>query len=185
VAAFVAGDQPAFDELVQRYRRRVFGICLQYFGDPTDAEDATQETFVLLLRRAGTYRGASAFSTWLYRVAINACNDMARKRARRPVAAVGDQLDRLGDVAAVTDQLAGRELGVELEAALDNLEAPYREVVVLHDVAGWPHADIAQHLGVAVGTVKSRLHRGRARLAVSLAHLREPQRPSTPPTVQP
>jgi RNA polymerase sigma-70 factor, ECF subfamily len=180
----VAGDAAAFDMLVRRYRRRVFGICLQYFGDPRDAEDATQDAFIALLRRASTFAGTAAFSTWMYRVAINACNDLARKRARRPRSSAEDPA-ALADVATLDDVLANRELGVELEAALRRLDPIYREAVVLHDVIGLPQAEIADRTGVAVGTVKSRIHRGHAQLASALTHLREPSDSSTPPTVQP
>ena len=185
--AFAGGDDAAFDELVRRYRNRVYGICLRYFGNPSDAEDATQETFVALLRRGATYSGAAAFSTWLYRVATNACNDIARKRSRRPRPS-GRDVDTLGERADPDDQLAARELGVELEQALAALDPDHRQAVVLHDVAGLPYADVAARLGVPVGTVKSRVHRGHARLAAALAHLRGPAEPSTasqPPTVQP
>lgn len=180
----MAGDGAAFDALVRRYRRRVYGICLQYFGDARDAEDATQDAFVALLRRADTFKGTAAFSTWMYRVATNACNDLARKRARRPRPAA-DGAEQLADTADLDDVLANRELGVELETALQRLEPIYREAVVLHDVIGLPQAQIAERTGVAVGTVKSRIHRGHAQLAAALTHLREPSRPSTPPTVQP
>ncbi len=191
VAAFVAGDAAAFDELVRRYARRVYGICLRYFGDPADAEDAAQETFVGLLRRAETYTGAAAFSTWLYRVATNACNDLARKRARRPRPA-GVDVDALADAGVPDDLLADRELGLELDAALRTLDPATRAAVVLHDIGGLPYADVAQRLGVAVGTAKSRVFRGHARLAAALVHLRdepgavrEPRAPVIPPTVTP
>ena len=183
MAAFVAGDEAAFEQLVARYQRRVFGICLRYFRNTGDAEDAAQDAFVSLYRRAATFSGAAAFSTWMYRVATNACNDAARKRTRRPVS--GGDVERLAGTAEVADVLANRELGVELESALAQLPSDYRDVIVLHDVAGLPYDDIAARLDLAVGTVKSRIHRGRARLAATLTHLREPSRPSTPPTVHP
>ena len=169
VAAHVAGDRDAFTALVNRYDRRVYAICLRYFGDPTDAEDATQEAFLALLRRAGSYQGSAAFSTWMYRVATNACNDLARKRARRPRSAGVD----------VTDlQLAAPEAGTDTEtqavliAALRELDPEYREPIVLHDLYGVPYQEIADRLGVPVGTVKSRIHRGHSRLAALLPQLR-------------
>jgi len=178
--AFVGGDQSAFDQLVDRYARRVYAICLRYFGNPPDAEDAAQEAFVTLYRRAGTFTGAARFSTWMYRVATNACNDLARKRARRP------QTVTRGDTAGLAptpapDLLANRELGMELEAALAALEPEYRELILLHDVSGFRYADIAARLGVPVGTVKSRIHRGHARLAAALSHLRGEPSASLPP----
>lgn len=157
---------------------------MHYFGNPGDAEDAAQEAFVALLRKAPTFAGTAAFSTWMYRVTTNACNDLARKRARRPQSA-GDGVERLVDTAAVEDVLGNRELGVELEGALAALEPEFREVILLHDVAGLPYADIADRLGVPIGTVKSRIHRGHVRLAHTLVHLREPNRPITPPTGSP
>ncbi len=172
LAAFVGGGPTAvdaFDELLARHSRRVYAICYRYFGDAGDAEDATQETFVALLRRAGTFRGQAAFSTWLYRVATNACHDLARRRARRPRA--GGDLDGLADLADPSDALAAAELQADLRGALAQLDPVSREAVVLHDVQGVPYADVAERLGLPVGTVKSRIHRGHARLAGLLATL--------------
>lgn len=186
VAAFLAGDERAFDQLVDRHERRVYAICLRYFRDARDAEDATQETFLTVLRRAATYEGSAAFSTWLYRVAMNACHDLARRRARRPRSAAGD-VEALADVPDTTDHLAARELGLELERALALLDPATRAAVVLHDVQGLPYADVGARLGLPVGTVKSRIHRGHARLAEAVAHLRdtEPSAPAEPPTTRP
>ncbi|MGH8901787.1 MAG: RNA polymerase sigma factor [Egibacteraceae bacterium] len=184
LTAFVGGDQRAFDQLVERYARRVYAICLRYFGNPPDAEDAAQEAFLALYRRAGTFSGAARFSTWMYRVATNACNDLARKRARRPQPANRDVTDLALTPAA--DLLANRELGMELTAALTALDPEYREPILLHDVSGFGYADIAAHLGVPVGTVKSRIHRGHARLAAALEYLRgEPSGPIAPQTSRP
>ncbi|HVM00719.1 MAG TPA: RNA polymerase sigma factor [Egibacteraceae bacterium] len=191
VAAWVEGERRAFDALVDRYERRVYGICYRYFGNASDAEDAMQETFVAVLRRGGTYSGTAAFSTWLYRVATNACNDLARKRSRRPrtVPLVGgsrdgdapDGHDPRVDLPAVEDLLANRELGLELAAALRGIDAEHREAVVLHDVYGVPYHEIAARCGVAVGTVKSRIHRAHARLAAALSHLDDTSRGGSPP----
>jgi len=166
LAAFTGGGPgaaAAFDELVTRHSGRVYAVCYRYFGDAADAEDATQETFVTLLRRAGTFRGQAAFSTWLYRVATNACNDLARRRARRP--RTGGDPDVAADVADPSDSLAAAELQADLVEALDQLDPVSRAAVVLHDVQGFPYAIVADRLGVPVGTVKSRIHRGHARLA--------------------
>jgi RNA polymerase sigma-70 factor (ECF subfamily) len=183
LTAFVDGDQDAFDRLVDRHARRVYAICLRYFGNPTDAEDAAQEAFLTLYRRAGTFTGAARFSTWMYRVATNVCNDLARKRRRRPQTANQNVADLALNPAA--DLLANRELGMDLEAALDALDPEYRELILLHDAGGFGYADIAAHLGVPVGTVKSRIHRGHARLAAALRHLRrEPSGPVAPQTYE-
>ena len=189
VAALVAGDTDAFTALVARYRRRVYGICLHYFRTPADAEDAAQEAFVTLYRRCSTFRGDAAFSTWMYRVTTNACNDLARQRARRPRSSDTTTVDDLAGLPADEDPLATRELSMELNAALRLLDAESRTAVVLHDVQGLPYLDIADRLGVPVGTVKSRIHRSHARLAAVLDHLRqhpgastEPENPAGPPT---
>lgn len=187
VAAWVEGDRAAFDELVRRYSRRVYAICFRYFGNPADAEDAAQDAFVALMRRAHTFAGGAAFSTWMYRVAVNACNDLARKRARRPQPA-GVDVAELAQTHTAEDLLGRRELALELTRALDTLDHDTRLAIVLHDVHGVPYADIAERLGVAVGTVKSRIHRGHARLAgvlsQSAAGTGEPATPPAPPTLR-
>lgn len=167
VAGWVAGDRAAFDELVRRYSRRVYGICFRYFGDAADAEDAAQDAFVALLRRAHTFAGTAAFSTWMYRVAVNACNDLARKRTRRP-RTVQDVSALADDVAGTEDLLGRREDAMVLREALAQLDPETRQAVVLHDVQGLPYQDIADRLGMNLGTVKSRIHRGHAKLAVLL-----------------
>jgi RNA polymerase sigma-70 factor, ECF subfamily len=195
IAAYVAGGPQAgeaFDRLVDRHAQFVYAVCFRYFGNPADAEDAAQDAFVTVLRRASSYRGSARFSTWLYRVTINACNDIARRRSRRPRAG-GVDVTILADLAAADDPLATRELSVELERALARLDPTTRTLVLLHDVQGLPYADIAARLGLPVGTVKSRIHRGHARLASLLQHLsattgdtgrpdpREPLPPAGPP----
>ncbi len=177
VAAFVDGDGDAFDALVSRYERRVFAICYRYFRDAHDAEDAAQDAFVALLRRAHTFSGAASFSTWMYRVATNACNDLARKRARRPRsvdAEVSEVLDSRVSHRSAEEAFGASNLDPALVLALDGLDVDTRDAVVLHDVYGVPYADIAQRAGVAVGTVKSRIHRGHARLAAALAPGHDP-----------
>jgi RNA polymerase sigma-70 factor, ECF subfamily len=192
VSAYVDGEAGAFDELVARYERRVYAICYRYFGNAADAEDAAQEAFVALMRRAGTFAGASSFSTWMYRVTTNACNDLARKRARRPQRSDVDVIlrdDLVGTVGSVEDELAARGLPDELVAALRGLDEDTREAVVLHDVYHVPYHELAERSGVAVGTVKSRIHRGHARLAEALQRARtaggEPSDHQRPPTKRP
>jgi RNA polymerase sigma-70 factor, ECF subfamily len=189
LAAFVGGDRQAYEELVRRYATRVYAICYRYFRNEADAEDATQETFVTLLRRGSTFVGGARLSTWMYRVATNTCNDLARKRMRRPRTVPLAGHDR-AHPEAVEELAATRHLDPDLRRALELLEPAQREAVVLHDVVGLPYADIAVRSGVAVGTVKSRVHRGHARLAQTLRRLGdpvagEPSAPRRPPTVQP
>jgi RNA polymerase sigma-70 factor (ECF subfamily) len=167
LAAFVAGDETAFGILLTRHQRRVYGICFRYFGDARDAEDAAQEAFLILYRRGSTFQGGSAFSTWLYRVTVNACNDLARRRGRRP---------RKADVAledlSIADPRDGVEramLRLDLKEALLQLQPDHREAVIGHTVEGRPYHEIAERSGVPVGTIKSRVHRGHAKLAAILA----------------
>lgn len=164
-----AGDGRAFDALVDRHADRVYAICWRYFGNATDADDAFQATFLAWYRGMSGFRGQAALSTWLYRVATNACHDLARRRARQPMTVPLDD-DRGGaghepvDQAAV-DRLAAAELQPDLLAALDQLDAEQRRAVLLRDVVGASYAEIAAAQHVAVGTAKSRVHRGHARLA--------------------
>ncbi len=167
VAAFVGGDERAFSHLVTRYERRVYGICYRYFGDPVDAEDAAQDAFLTLYRRAETFRGGSRFSTWMYRVTTNACNDLARKRSRRPRKATAAIEDL--PLADPVDHVSERLLQLEVREALLLLEPMHREAVIAHSLQGRPYHEIAEEAGVAVGTIKSRVHRGHAKLAAILS----------------
>ncbi|MDQ3914498.1 MAG: sigma-70 family RNA polymerase sigma factor [Actinomycetota bacterium] len=159
------GDQASFSDLVRRHEDRVFGIAIRMTGDRADALDATQDTFVAVFRQAGTFRGDAAFTTWLYRVAVNATRDLLRKRRRLP-----DPVPELPERAAPGWQ-GGRleetvSLRLDLARALAELPDDYREAVVMHDLGAIPYEEIAQITGTALGTVKSRISRGRRRLAV-------------------
>lgn len=172
----------AFRELVERHRGRVHAICHRYFRDAVDAEDATQETFLTVLRRAGTFRGEAQVSTWMYRVAVNTCHDMARHRARRPQTPVED-IEVVSDLRhAHSDEetIAGLELSDVLREALATLDDETRGLLVLCAVEQVPYAEVAEAYGIAVGTVKSRVHRARARLAEVLGPYLDPD--DTTPT---
>lgn len=177
LATFARGERrdAAFAELVDRYERRVYGICYRYFGDHTDAQDATQDTFLTLVRRAGTFRGDSKLSTWIYRVAVNACNDLARKRARRPSTPVED-ITALSDASAegaTEDEFAGRETARDVQQALAQLDDLSRTMLILVALEGQTYQEVAETLELPVGTVKSRVHRARAKLAELLGPLRD------------
>lgn len=149
----------------------MYGICYRYFGDASDAEDAAQDAFLTLYRRAETFNGAARFSTWMYRVATNACNDLGRRRSRRPQKA-GQVVEDL-PLADTRDAIGQADLRLDLREALLQLEPQYRHAVVGHTIEGRPHAELAEEAGVAVGTIKSRVHRGHAKLAEILASSRE------------
>jgi RNA polymerase sigma-70 factor (ECF subfamily) len=167
LAAHLRGDPRAFGELVARYERRIYGLCLRILGNREDAEDATQEAFLAALRKASSFRRAAAFSTWLYRIAVNAATDQARRRGRARLATL-DPEDAGLDVAP------GGELGevvaaaVAVQTALAQVPEEFRVAVVLCDLYRIPYADAAQILEVPVGTVKSRVFRGRLALAECL-----------------
>ena len=162
--------EAAFHDLVDRYERRVYSIWFRYFGDHADAQDASQDTFLAIVRNASSFRGGSRLSTWIYRVAVNACNDLARKRSRRPqtpvedVTAVADEPDE--------DAFAARETELEVQRALLALDELSRTLVVLVAIEGLAYHEVAEVTDLPVGTVKSRVHRARARLAELLGPLR-------------
>jgi RNA polymerase sigma-70 factor (ECF subfamily) len=168
LAAHLRGDPRAFGELVARHERRIYGLCLRILGNREDAEDATQEAFLSALRKASSFRKAAAFSTWLYRIAVNAATDQARRRGRARLADLGPEDAGL----AVAP---GSELGemvasaVAVQTALAQVSEEFRVAVVLCDLYRVPYADAAQILEVPVGTVKSRVFRGRLALAERLA----------------
>jgi RNA polymerase sigma-70 factor (ECF subfamily) len=168
LAAHLQGDRQAFGTLVSRHERRIYGLCLRVLGSREDAEDATQEAFLAALRRAGSFRHQAAFSTWLFRIAINAATDQARRRGRArtvPLEAgeVAEAAPSAGDPGgAVPSALA-------VQAALRRVPEDFRAVLVLCDLYGFPYAQAAEILEIPVGTVKSRLFRGRLALGEQLA----------------
>ncbi len=136
-------------------------MALKMVGDRADALDATQDTFVRAFRNASKFRGDSAFGTWLYRIGLNCCHDLLRKRKRDPIP--DDDLEVHEEHAPGVDSQV--LLSMELTDALVQLQEDYRIAVVMHDLGGVPYEEIAQVTEVSVGTVKSRISRGRRRLA--------------------
>lgn len=162
------GDRRAFDELMRRHEDKVFAVCLRVMRHREAALDAVQDTFLTVFRKADQFRGDSRFSTWLYRVAINTCYDHLRRAKRRPADPLADTHDPPDT--GEGDRLAAVELRPGLTAALADLGDEFRAAIVLVDVEGLPVSEAAEILGVAEGTVKSRLHRGRRRLAQILGN---------------
>ncbi|MDQ4039363.1 MAG: RNA polymerase sigma factor SigM, partial [Actinomycetota bacterium] len=161
-----------FNELVRRHRDRLWAVALRTSRSPEDAADAVQEALISAFRSAASFRGQSAVTTWLHRIVVNSCLDQARRRSARP--SVPMREEEALQPADPRDRIAERELGIAVEEALGDLPIDQRAAIVLVDVHGFPVADAAEALGVPVGTIKSRCARGRARLAVSLGHLRDP-----------
>ena len=171
LAAHVEGDPNAFNELVRRHRDRLWAVALRTTRNPEDAADAVQEALISAFRNAAAFRGQSAVTTWMHRIVVNACLDMARRRAARPSVPLREE--ESFQPADPRDRIAEREFGMVIEQALGELPMDQRAAIVLVDVQGFPVADAAEVLGVPIGTIKSRCARGRARLAVTLGHLRE------------
>ncbi|MCZ7432532.1 RNA polymerase sigma factor SigM [Streptomyces sp. WMMC1477] len=175
LARHVAGDPEAFGELVRRHRDRLWAVALRTLGDREEAADAVQDALVSAYRRAETFRGQSAVTTWLHRITVNACLDRIRKAASRRTALTDDteRLDRLLEPEESASAPAERaDVHRQVLAALARLPAEQRAALVLVDMQGYPVAEAAEVLDVAVGTVKSRCARGRARLLPLLSHLR-------------
>jgi RNA polymerase sigma-70 factor (ECF subfamily) len=187
VRRFLSGDRGAFAVLVERHERRVFNLALRMTGKEEDARDATQEAFLTALRKLSSFRGEAAFTTWLHRVTVNACYDLLRKRQRAPLLDRGAEEHTEPEPPPVPDHADRATLSVDVQRALLEVPADFRAVMILHDVQDLPQEEVSAILGIPIGTVKSRLHRGRISLARALGlTAREPlegtpgERPGTP-----
>ncbi len=160
VAAYLDGDKAAYATLYRRHRDRVFALCLRMMRDREAALDRTQDVFLRLMGRLDRFDGRSAFTTWLHRVTVNACYDDLRRRVPDPVdpARAAEHADRPHDDA---DGAAA----LDVRHALQALPADQRAAVVLHDLVGHSYEEVAGICDVPMGTVKSRLARGRLRLS--------------------
>jgi len=181
--AHLEGDAEAFGELFARHRDRLWAVAVRTMGNPDDAADALQDGLISAFRRAGTFRGEAQVTTWLHRIVVNACLDRIRSqkvRAADPLPDVLDDRSGRGSLATAaptdpSDEAEVSETRRLVLAALAALPADQRAALVLVDMEGYPVAEVAAMLECPVGTVKSRCARGRARLAVQLGVLREPE----------
>ena len=178
--AHVDGDPDAFGVLFARHRDRLWAVALRTMGNPEDAADGLQDGMIAAFRRAGSFRGEAAVTTWLHRIVVNACLDRIRAAKVRRAEPLPDDLDDHGGRGSLATQDGTHDpadLSVAAErrrrvlAALDTLPAAQRAALVLVDMEGYPVHEVAQMLGCAEGTVKSRCFRGRARLAQLLGDL--------------
>ena len=170
VEAARQGDQSAFEQLVHLYEKRVLALTTRMCKNPADAEEAAQEAFLSAWQGLPFFRGESSFSTWLYRLASNACVDLLRREGRRQSAA-GPSLNdeevqlEVPDTAPSPQEQAERsELRQQIEAGLQALTPDHRQVLLLREMHQLSYDEIAQTLDVDVGTVKSRINRGRKQL---------------------
>ena len=177
--AHVEGDADAFGELFARHRDRLWAVAMRTMGNPEDAADGLQDGLIAAYRRAGSFRGDAAVTTWLHRVMVNACLDRLRAAKVRAADPLPDDLEAFAGRGSVLtsgdehDDPAEHSLAAErrrlVHAALATLPPEQRAALVLVDMEGYPMAEVAQMLDCAVGTVKSRCSRGRSRLAELLA----------------
>jgi len=163
------GDQGAFKVLYDLHKRRVYSLCLRMTQNTASAEDLTQEAFLQLFRKIATFRGESAFSTWLHRMAVNVVLMQLRKK-NLPIVPIDETTegDEEGTVkkepGAPDDRLAGAIDRLRLQRAVDELPPGYRTIFVLHDVEGYEHNEIAEMVGCSIGNSKSQLHKARLKL---------------------
>ncbi|HKW88348.1 MAG TPA: sigma-70 family RNA polymerase sigma factor [Candidatus Acidoferrales bacterium] len=164
------GDAAAFERIYQLHNRRVYSLCLRMVGNTAEAEDLTQEAFLQLFRKISTFRGESAFSTWLHRLAVNVVLMRLRKKTgtESSLEEVTEPDEESGgprkDFGAPDLKLSGSIDRVNLRRAVDQLPAGYKAIFVLHDVQGYEHNEIADILGCSIGNSKSQLHKARMRL---------------------
>jgi RNA polymerase sigma-70 factor (ECF subfamily) len=168
-----AGDHQAFAQLYSLHKRRIYSLCLRMVGNIAEAEDLTQEAFLQLHRKIATFRGDSAFSTWLHRMAINVVLMQLRKKGLSVIS-----LDEAMEPAV--EERPGRSFGapdltlsgaidrMALQRAIDDLPAGYRLIFVLHDIEGYEHNEIATMLDCSIGNSKSQLHKARLKLRDAL-----------------
>jgi RNA polymerase sigma-70 factor (ECF subfamily) len=164
------GDAGAFETIYQLHARRVYALCLRMLGDPVEAEDLAQEAFLQLFRKIQTFRGESAFSSWLHRLTANVVLMSFRKK--RPLTTSLDEIMRVDEDNEVPRheigepdlRLAGVCDRLKLQAAIEQLPEGYRVMFLLHDVQGYEHNEIAQILDCSIGNSKSQLHKARKRL---------------------
>jgi len=178
VEAAREGDRDALDRLLRAHYDRLHALCRRLIGNEADALDACQEALITIARRLDRFDARSTFATWAYRVTTNACFDELRRRGRRPLVAIPDDVPAAVDIGEATAQR------LDIDAALRRLPVEYRAAVVLRDLCGLAYVDIADVLGIPVGTVRSRIARGRTMLVPLIGHGNHPepfQRPTPAP----
>lgn len=160
-----AGDMSAFENLYHRHFRRVYSLCLRMLGNQTEAEDLTQDVFTHLYNKIGSFRGESAFTTWLHRLTVNQVLMHFRRRKSRPEFTTEEGETPVQIVRGTENPNAMPVVDrIILENAITKLPPGYRSAFVLHDIEGHEHSEIAEMLGISEGTSKSQLHKARLKL---------------------
>lgn len=159
------GNIEAFELLYERYHRRTYSLCLRMTSNPTEAEDLTQEVFIQLFRKIGSFRGDSAFSTWLHRLTVNQVLMHFRRRSVKNEKTSHDGEIPEQTVPGTENQARMPVLDrIALTRAVEELPPGYKSVFILHDVEGYEHEEVARILGISIGTSKSQLHKARLKL---------------------
>ena len=156
------------------FRSRVYNLALRMTGREEDARDATQDAFLTVLQKLSSFRGEAAFTTWLHRVTVNACYDLLRKRQRAPLLGRGDDDLPAMEPPPAPDPADASSLSIDVQQALMQVPEDFRAVMILHDVHDLRQEEVAAILGVPIGTVKSRLHRGRVALGRAMGLGQDP-----------
>jgi RNA polymerase sigma-70 factor (ECF subfamily) len=170
------GDEAAFEVLYSLHKRRVYSLCLRMVSNPAQAEDLAQEAFLQLFRKVGTFRGESAFSTWLHRMTVNVVLMHLRKKSL-PAVSLEETIEtddetQKKEPGAEDVKLTGSIDRLQLQRAIERLPPGYRTIFVLHDVEGFEHNEIAQMVGCSIGNSKSQLHKARLKLRDYLKSMR-------------
>lgn len=183
VERFKKGDQAAFNELVLRYQKKVYLIAYGMIGDHQDAREKTQEVFLRVFRHLPSFEGSSSFYTWIYRITVNLCIDHYRRRKMRK-SEYADKYDHAPTLVeetvfptvssasreTPTGRLLREELGAKIREAMDKLSPKHRQVLVLRELEGLSYQEIADVVGISIGTVMSRLFHARKQMQRRLAH---------------
>jgi RNA polymerase sigma-70 factor (ECF subfamily) len=172
IRRYLGGDVAAFDALMQAHEDRVFSICLRMLRNRDAALDATQDVFLTVFRKADRYKEQAAFSTWLYRVTVNACYDHLRRAKRKRTDPLPEHLDPADPKSG--DEIGAIELRPEIERALGKITPEFRAAAILVDLEGMSLEDAADTLQIPIGTIKSRVFRARRQLAEELGNLAPP-----------
>jgi RNA polymerase sigma-70 factor (ECF subfamily) len=170
------GDEAAFETLYNLHKRRVYSLCLRMVSNPAQAEDLAQEAFLQLFRKIGTFRGESAFSTWLHRMTVNVVL-MNLRRKGLPLVSLEETLETdeetpRKELGAADLKLTGSIDRLQLQRAIEKLPPGYKTIFVLHDVEGFEHNEIAEMVGCSIGNSKSQLHKARLKLRDALKFMR-------------
>jgi len=178
ISSFKRGDKSAFEEIVLRYQDRIYNLCIYMLGNIHEAEDVAQDTFIKAYQNLNKFKPASSFYTWLYRIAVNTCIDYKRKPLLESLfksSKEGDEfvVDHPADSPSPERLYGSKEIGNAIQLALGRLSEKLRTGIVLKEIEGFSYEEIAEVLGVSIGTVKSRISRAREELKKLLINFRE------------